>query len=53
MKSNLSKSDREFAKFMAYALNEWSKTHIVLTSPRLIQLFGTNVLTMVGDANGK
>lgn len=40
------KKDKEFYDFLAFAVCEWGKNHIVLTSPRLIELFGTDVLEL-------
>lgn len=38
--SKIKKSDKEFYDFLAFAVVEWSKTHIVLTHPKLIEMFG-------------
>lgn len=47
------KYDKDFVDFLAFALEEWSKTHIVLTSPRLIELFGEVLTLNGGEKDGK
>lgn len=38
--------NKEFAGFIAYTVQEWSKTHIVLVSPIMRRIFGKEVLVM-------
>jgi hypothetical protein len=42
--ANLAVQDEDTINLFVQAVHEWSKTHFVLCSPRLIELYGTDVL---------